>query len=213
MIILTKNINGMLDRQKLSELTIERMDNGTISLVGKECSKELMSISSVQVSKKLTVEERRIITEDYIEPIVMKNKKMLQDIIKMSSDSTIEEEEERVLEKYKKMNVIISKTISPPYARNANKVTDITAKTGPLVSSGSSMSVSWNDKSNFSSRINIDGPHSNSKDLFDDAKQSIKNMQKCFDAVTEYKKALVDILAKDEKLALMKETLVSKCKI
>ena len=98
MILLTKQINDILDTKKLPELTVLRTDAGTLSLVGRECGKEILNFSSMPISKKLTVQEREILMDDYLVPVLFKHGKDLNSLITLMKDRTLDDD----VEAYKK---------------------------------------------------------------------------------------------------------------
>jgi len=91
MILLTKKINNELDALGLQELTVVRTEDSALSLVGRECAKQILKFSSMPISKKLTVVERDILTDDYIMPIITKYAKDLTTLITLMKDKTIDD--------------------------------------------------------------------------------------------------------------------------
>ena len=91
MILLTKEINERLDFIGLPDLTVMRNEAGTLDLVGKECGKSILRLSTMPISKKLTVNERTIIIEDYVVPVVVKHSKKLITLVTLMKDTTIED--------------------------------------------------------------------------------------------------------------------------
>ena len=78
-----------------------RSPEGTLQLVGKECGQSILTISSMPISKKLTVAEREILIEDYITPLFSKNLKDLTSLIVLMKDTTIEDNKEALKEELK----------------------------------------------------------------------------------------------------------------
>ena len=91
MILLTKTINKVLEDAVLSELTVTRSSEGTLQLVGRECGQSILLLSSMPISKKLTVVEREILIEDYIMPLITKHRKDLASLVTLMKDRTIED--------------------------------------------------------------------------------------------------------------------------
>ena len=102
MILLTKEINDLLDTMKLPELTIQRTNDGFLQLVGRECGKSILVFSSMPISKKLTVAEREILRDDYIMSVVSKYNKKLLDLISTLKDTKPRESTEMIMDVLKK---------------------------------------------------------------------------------------------------------------
>jgi hypothetical protein len=92
MIILTKEISAVLAGMGLDELTIDRTPDGGLALAGKECGKPILTLSNIPVSKKLTVAERKILTEDYILPALTKNVKDIITLVSLMKDTRLQED-------------------------------------------------------------------------------------------------------------------------
>jgi len=97
MIILTKRINEELDKAGLPELTVLRDDNGQLNLVGRECAKPVMKLSSMPIGKKLSAVERNILIDDYILVLITKHLKDLKSLMTFMKDSSHKD----ALDKYK----------------------------------------------------------------------------------------------------------------
>ena len=87
MIILTKEISAALAAMKLDELTLSRTSDGVLTLAGKECGKPILTLSHMPVSKKLTVAERKILTDDYIMPVLAKSVKDVVTLVSLMKDT------------------------------------------------------------------------------------------------------------------------------
>jgi len=118
MIILTKRINEELDKAGLPELTVLRDDNGQLNLVGRECAKPIMKLSSMPIGKKLSAVERNILIDDYVLVLITKHLKDLKSLMTFMKDSSHKD----ALDKYKdyllkdkemKFSVITSYTGKP----------------------------------------------------------------------------------------------------
>ena len=88
MIILTKRINEELDKAGLPELTVLRDDNGQLNLVGRECAKPIMRLSSMPIGKKLSAVERNILIDDYVLVLITKHLKDLKRLMTFMKDSS-----------------------------------------------------------------------------------------------------------------------------
>ena len=97
MIILTKRINEELDKAGLPELTVLRDDNGQLNLVGRECAKPIMKLSSMPIGKKLSAVERNILIDDYVLVLITKHLKDLKSLMTFMKDSSHKD----ALDKYK----------------------------------------------------------------------------------------------------------------
>ena len=97
MIILTKRINEELDKAGLPELTVLRDDDGQLNLVGRECAKPIMKLSSMPIGKKLSAVERNILIDDYVLVLITKHLKDLKSLMALMKDSSHKD----ALDKYK----------------------------------------------------------------------------------------------------------------
>jgi len=88
MIILTKRINEELDKAGLPELTVLRDDAGQLNLVGRECAKHIMKLSSMPIGKKLSAVERNILIDDYVLVLITKHLKDLKSLMTYMKDSS-----------------------------------------------------------------------------------------------------------------------------
>ena len=106
MIILTKEINEILNTMKLQELTVRRTSDGYLELVGRECEKSILVFSSMPISKKLTAVEREILKDDYILDILAKHSKKITSLITILKDTTATDKLKTILETFQKKNVM-----------------------------------------------------------------------------------------------------------
>jgi len=118
MIILTKRVNEELDKAGLPELTILRDDNGQLNLVGRECAKPIMKLSSMPIGKKLSAVERNILIDDYVLVLITKHLKDLKRLMTFMKDSSHKD----ALDKYKDdllKDKAAKAKISTTYKKNA----------------------------------------------------------------------------------------------
>ena len=96
MILLVREATTYLTAHGLSDLTVSRSDQGYVQLVGRACQKPLITITSINVSNKLTAKEREIIMDDYIKPAIDKYKDDILELMRLAGDTTTADDLEHV---------------------------------------------------------------------------------------------------------------------
>ena len=215
MIILTKAINELLDTAGLPELTIVRNDAGYIALVGRECGKEIMVFSSMPISKKLTVEERRILQEDYLEPVVAKNKVSLQTLIIESTDKSISEAVALTVEKYKTGGIVLTRAKNHPYTyEGEEEFTSIQAKVFGNDGLGrkASLIIGW-ARSSDGYDVTIDTDEAPSSELTTNVNNIASDMPACVTAIDDYKAAILAEETQINNIKRLQASLAAKCSL
>jgi len=99
MILLKKEVNEIFETHKLPELTVD-IQNGFLQIVGRKCGQPMMMINGISPSKKMTKDERKIIIDDYLLPVIVKHKADFDKVITLKRAG-------KVLEEYKQIELDI----------------------------------------------------------------------------------------------------------
>jgi len=124
MIVLKKEINAIFETNKLPELTVD-IQNGFLQIVGRKCGQPLMMINGISPAKKMTKDEREIVLNDYLIPVITTHKKDFDAVIttkragKVLKDAMYTELDK--VNKLKNLRVVVSS--SHDYTTSTTKLT------------------------------------------------------------------------------------------
>jgi hypothetical protein len=115
MLLLTKDVNEELKKAGLKQLTIIRNDSGYVEVCGRKCHKPVMTFGTIKVGTKLTKEEREVLKEDYIFPLITEFKKDFLAYITIKSDNAPIEAVENFIKEIKEKYSATVKTNARGY--------------------------------------------------------------------------------------------------
>jgi len=92
MIILKAETNRLFEANGLPELSIEFV-SGMLRIVTRECGEIVTTISELHTGRKLTKQERLVITEEIVQPFINKHKSELAECIKTRKEVKKAEQE------------------------------------------------------------------------------------------------------------------------
>lgn len=124
MIVLKKEVNEIFEANKLPELTVD-IQNGFLQIVGRKCGQPLMMINGISPAKKMTKEEREIVLNDYLIPVITTHKKDFDAVISTKRAGKVLKDDMHTeldkVNKLKNLRVVISSAHN--YTTNTSKLT------------------------------------------------------------------------------------------
>jgi hypothetical protein len=207
MIILTRDVNEILDKLGLSELTIVRAGDGTIQLAGKECNKPITTVSTIKVGKKLTKAERDILTDDYIMPILSVHTKALQSLIATTKDTKPEEDLELFLKEEEEDK---DTTYNHIVHHVTGKVTKYAATLG--TAEGTKCSVVYN-KTLDKMSCRVETKYLGATDMRTDLNDGVLSIKQLGISIKKYIDLVKAVDARIKKLEALKEAMLITCAV
>jgi len=212
MIILTKQINETLDAKKLQELTVVRTEQGTLSLVGRECGKEILNFSSMPISKKLTVAERDILMDDYIMPTITKHGLDLAKLIILMKDRSLTDDVENFKEDaLKDHGFKLSRSSAYSHIKNMSEVSLYSISAfDELLNTDITLTYSV-DNDRFSTRVST--TQGKAQQCVNMVKASEKILNHMATVLAEWKDKSEAMDVKDEHVKELQESMQIKCSL
>ena len=208
MILLTKEVNTLLENNGLNELTISRNEDGFINLVGKDCHNTILTFTTMKVSSKLTKLEREILINDYILKVIVDNKPLLLKLIKTAQDTTSKDKLNKFIDEKKEENIIVNKGTN--YIGLPNKAYETTVIAKKEFSTMSVLKIITNNTSSNQVTLIIDEKEEIQNNILLNIQEEIKNLQSI---ANEYKKIQKAFDIHLDNVREIKEELQQICKI